>query len=404
MVLIILPNSVAMHNYLPSLLKLTLITGLIVITGCKKDKPNIELTFCNGGMVPDTVTFSETNLDGADYIWTIFDEDGNSIIGPASTGSLNSAFTRFDNTGTYKIKVDVDNESSSERDFTLKDFVTEGSQRAVSFFDNFSVLWTVYPDSDCHAAVRVKKVNGVGGIDYYQEENKIYYVAGNDMLFCFPNGESLTTLNGNQGFTDIVIEQSTRKVFLSTFSDTIFQTTVGNLVTAVQGGSFDADYPVDNFVGQLTYDPQGNTFYFTGDNADVSSREAVAGAPTETNQFGSASIKTAVAFDIRNRRLYFAEKGDPCRIVVINPDQPGQPVTTYLVPCQDEIEGMDIDEQERDLVYTDGENVWMFNLDNATNVVALVNGYNRTMQKGNLNFDDSIELPIGDVVIAKYED
>lgn len=384
--------------------KLSPICLLLLFACCRKDKPNIEITFCNGGMVPDTVTFTESNINGAgDYIWQLFDANGNTLEGPVSTGSLNSIFARLDDAGAYKLKVDVDNESSTEFDFTLRDIITEGTQRAVLFFDAFQVLWTVYPDSDCHAAVRVKQVSGIGGIDYYRAANKIYYVAGNDLIFCSPNGANITTLEG-QGFADICIEQSTGKVFIGTFGGSILQTTINNLSNAIPNELYDAEYPVDEFISQLTFDPQGNTFYFVNGNESVNSRLAEDGAPTNQNQFGTALQKTAIAFDVSHRRLYFAERGSPCNIVVFNPDQPGQPLVVYQVPCEDRIEGMDIDEEESDLVYTDGENVWMFSIANPTTTVPLVTNFSKTMRKGELSFSESIEIPIGDVVIARYQD
>ncbi|HLF62355.1 MAG TPA: hypothetical protein VI603_01285 [Saprospiraceae bacterium] len=383
--------------------KLSPICLLLLFVCCRKDKPNIEITFCNGGMVPDTVTFTESNIDGADYIWQLYDVNGNTISGPVNTGSVNSIFARLDNAGGYKLKVDVDNESSTEFDFTLRDIITEGTQRAVSFFDAFQVLWTVYPDSDCHAAVRVKQVSGIGGIDYYRAANKIYYVAGNDLIFCSPNGENLTTLEG-QGFADICIEQSTGKVFIGTFGGSILQTTINNLSNAIPNAQYDAEYPVDENIGQLTFDPTGNTFYFVNGSTLVNSREAAQGAPTNQDQFGSTLQKTAIAFDVRNRRLYFAEQGSPCNIVAVNPDQPDQPLAVYQVPCEDRIEGMDIDEQESDVFYTDGENVWMFSIANPTTIFPLVTSYSKTLRKGELNFSESVEPPIGDVVIARYQD
>jgi hypothetical protein len=297
----------------------------------------------------------------------------------------------------------VNNESSAEFDFTLRDVITEGTQRGVSFFDAFQVLWTVYPDADCHAAVRVKQVSGIGGIDYFLQENKLYYVAGNDLIFCFPNGEDLTTLEG-QGFADICIEQSTGKVFIGTFSGEILQTTVSKLETAIPNEQYDAVYPVDESIGQLTFDPQANTFYFTNGSEFINSRKAEDGAPTTQDQFDSSLPKTAVAFDVRNRRLYFAEQDATCNIVVVNPDQPDQPIAVFSVPCEDRIEGMDIDEQESDLVYTDGENVWIFSITNPATVTPLVTSYQKTMRKDDLDFSDPVEPPIGDVVIARYRD
>lgn len=379
--------------------------GLILISvyGCKKDKPNLEYTFCNGGMVPDTVTFMESNLDGSAYLWQLFDANGTALSSPTSTGAVNSIFARIDSAGSYKVKVDVDNESSGEINFTLRNIVTEGTQRAVSFFDNNFTLWSVYPDSDCRAAIRVKQVNGIGGIDYYREANKIYYVAGNDLIFCFPNGEELVTVTG-QGFSDICIVQSNGRVFISTFGTVIHQTTVANIVNAVENQNYDATFPIGESIDQLTYDPQGNDFYFTNSSTSIYRTEAITSVVVEPEDYGSDLAKTALVYDVLNRRLYFAEGNSPCFIKAVNPDQPNQILLTVQVPCDGSIRGMDMDEQEQDIVYSDGKNVWMFNLAFPTAQIALVTDVDKTMQKDVLNFSTSIQPPIGDVVIARYQD
>jgi hypothetical protein len=127
-------------------------------------------------------------------------------------------------------------------------------------------------------------------------------------------------------------------------------------------------------------------------------------APTNQRDFGSALSKSAIAYDVRNNRMYFAEGSSPCTIVGVNPDQPTQRLFTRQVPCDGFIQGIDIDEEEMDIVYTDGENVWLIRIDNQSAPVALIADLNKTIQKDNEDFSEPVVPPVGDVVIAKYDD
>ncbi len=387
--------------------KLCRITPILVLMlpACKKDKPNIEVSFCNGGMVPDTVIFTETNIDGADYIWQLFAANGTALSDPTPTAAVNSIYSRFDSAGSYKVRVDVDNKSSAEIDFTLRDFVTEGTEVGVSFYDSDLTVWTIFPESDCNSAIQVQRTNGIGGIDYLASNNRIYYVP-NDLISCFPNGEDLETISADRfSLRDIVIDQSNEHVLLAAFdqdlaSDVIVQTTVDKLVS-LPNDVFDEIYLIGDFIEQLTYDPMELKAFYTIGNEFISSIELTAQADTTSRSYGSDLEKTALVFDISHRRLYFAEGNGPCMIVAVNPDQPGQRLFARTVPCDGSIRGMDIDEVELDIVYTDSENIWLINVDNQNQPRALITDVNRVIERDELD-PRPIDPPISDVVIARY--
>lgn len=381
---------------------------LLTILACKKDKPNITVSFCNGGMVPDTVTFIESNLSGDEHIWQLFGANGTALANPVNTGAINSIFGRFDSAGTFRVKIDVNNESSTEVTFTLKDFISEGTERGVSFFDSDRIVWTVYPDSDCHAAVRVKETNGEGGIDYYAAENKIVYVPLS-IITCFPNGEDLEEVE-SPGFSlqDIVVVQSTGEVFIGAFDgdlgeDVILQTTFDN-IPALANNSFTARFPVTEDVKQLAFDPVDRVFYFVNEDPFVHMRDATPGGQTISGEFGSALEKTAIVYDIGSRRVVFAEGIFDCTIVIVDPAQPDDRILEFSVPCDGRVNGIDLDEDSDDLVYTDGESIWMVNLNQTAVVIPLVISNNRTIRKDDVNFNTPLTPPINDVVIAQYSD
>jgi len=381
---------------------------IILIASCKKDSANIAISFCNGGMVPDSVYFMETNLNGNDYIWQLFSVNGTALTTAQSTGSVNTAVIRFDSAGTYRVKVDVDNAQTAEVSFTLRDYIAEGAQRGVSFFDSDLIVWTVDPDSDCRAAVRVKQPNGEGGIDFYQAENKIIYTPFT-IISCFPNGEDLEEVSSDRfSLRDLVIEQATGKVFLGAFDDdtgddVILETTIPN-IPALANNQFTTRYPVSENIDQLTYNPVSRIFYFVNEKATIKIREAVDGAGTTEETFGSQEEKSAVVFDIGRQRLIFGEGVFDCSIVIVDPSKPGQRETVFSVPCDGRINGIDLDESTRDLVYTDGENVWMVNLSATTSFIPLILSNDRTMRKDDITFDREVSPPIFDVVIAQYKD
>ena len=378
----------------------------VLVSSCCKD-PSLTRESCNGGMAPDLITFEETECTKADHIWQITYGGGNVDL-PATPGPRTFTDTFFMAEVNYTVRVDTDNDASTSQTFSLENY-PEG-ESAVSFFDADANIWTIVLGTDCPIPVHVQQLpQPCGGIDILDANKAICYTVLDELIFGAPNGFGLVTLpSSNYNLIDIAIDNQTNDIYLAVESKFggwfgVVRGNAAQLGANLQTGEFSEIFFAPEDIQQVAFDDNGQNLFYTNSTSGVFFQEAEDDSNARKMSFGNSEAKTALVFDRANNQLYLARGSDNCSIDVIDPVTE-QVISTFDISgCSGSIHALDLDEQERRLVFSDDANLWLIALDDpAAGATNLITNFNNTLKLNNAPHPQNIKVPIGDVVLANY--
>ncbi len=339
---------------------------LFTITNCNKDKnkpagfsADFNTSFSNGGMVPDSVTFSAAYPDAEKYDWN--------ISGTRATGKKYAV--KIISPGQYIASLTASSGSYSESEttyLTLKNYPPNGT--SASFLNgNGEISTAVISGSDPFALPidSIETIQVTGGMDYDDDEQKLYYTGS--IIKANPNGTFketiLVTDPPGEFIRDLVVDSEDDMVYYS-YSQ-IQQQTDEVYKMPTSGGQSEFLFEWQPSVDHLALNASEDIVFAVsdGDNYIVIYKPNMGLTPFIS--FDGA--KHALVWNNTEGMLYFVEdvdQDDTYDIVKSDPTAVNPTSEIVFADASTEpIVGIDVDETNQILYWTDQIEGAIFQLD-----------------------------------------